>query len=174
MTSPEDFRGCDPDAPVLLPEVGPETAAAFVFMLQESLYSLPSAVIDLVAPVGSFVRVPGTAAHILGVTQVRDRIVAVVDLHALLNLEASVPASHDTRARMVVITIDRTPFATIVDSVLGMHEVPVGTPSRGARAIEEPLPSLCEGRFELLAGVVTRLSPRALLLTIMSRGGDVP
>jgi chemotaxis signal transduction protein len=140
----------------------------FVIRLGNSLYALPGTIVDQVAPAATPVRVPGSPPHILGVVQLRDRILAVVDAYAILGAarSASPTASDDTPPRLLAVTVGQSPFAILADAVLGVHAVPA-TSMIGSSQARDAQSSFVAGRFELPGGVVTLLEPEALLAAIV-------
>jgi chemotaxis signal transduction protein len=157
----------DPDAPPTAGAAVTERTSLFVLRLGGSLYAVPGELVEQVAPPVRPVRVPGSAAQVLGVVQLHERILAVVDAHAILGVSRPSAPGPDDRPRLVALRVDRSPFALVADAVLGMHEVlsealkaADGAPAGG---------SLTTGTVEIPGGVVTVLAPDALLRAVSRR-----
>src|SRR6478609_8011456 len=106
----------DPDR--AQPHVGPiESTDYFVFRLSGRTYALTPTAVELVAPMQAIVAVPTAGPHVRGVIHLRGRIIAVIDLASVLEIDDQ-PVVHDT-ARLVVLD-GRTPFAFVVDATLGL------------------------------------------------------
>jgi purine-binding chemotaxis protein CheW len=126
----------------------------FVFRLCRRAYALPPGSVDLVAPVQALTPVPTVPAHVLGVTYLRGRIVAVIDLAALIGVEGRPEQGNDPR--LIVVGGDQ-PFAFVADGTLGIWSIagePARMPDDGACVI---------GRVEGPDGAATLLDPVALL-----------
>jgi chemotaxis signal transduction protein len=90
-------------------------------------YALPVADVLEVAELGDVTPVPGTAAVVRGVRNVRGRVLPVVDLAAVLGLPAATP----DRIVMVERATGRAGLA--VDSVEGVEDLP-----EAAEEVESP------------------------------------
>src|SRR5262249_22589599 len=80
----------------------------FVFRLRGRTYALPPTSVELVVPMQPVVVVPTTGAHVAGVIYLRGRVIAVIDLAALLGINDQ-PPTNDS-ARLIVLG-GRCPFA---------------------------------------------------------------
>jgi purine-binding chemotaxis protein CheW len=94
-----------------------KTTDYFVFRLHARTYAVPPSSVESVAPVQRIVPVPTTGAHVRGVVHSRGRIIAVIDLAALLGIDDQ-PQERES-ARMIVVSA-RYPFAFIADATLGI------------------------------------------------------
>lgn len=165
MTDPaNDPRPLDPDAPRAA-AIATTLTDLFVFRLCGRAYAMPATAIDLVAPAQAAVPVPTAPAHVAGVVHLRGRILAVVDLAALLGVERFTPGADDDR-RLVVVGARPHPWAFAADATLGLHSVDadaiVGGDDDDAAA----------GRVEAPAGAITVLDPTALLARLVGREGS--
>jgi purine-binding chemotaxis protein CheW len=88
-------------------------------------FALPlDAVAEVVPPASTFTYVPRSPPAVRGAMNVRGRVVAVVDLAALLGL----PASRGGAGQVLVLDRERRALGFLVDEVLGVE--PVGEPGR--------------------------------------------
>jgi purine-binding chemotaxis protein CheW len=123
-----------------------------VFRVAGERYALPlAAVREVVVPQPPFARVPRASEAVRGVMNLRGRVVAVVDLAALVGLE---PQRLDAAGGHVVI-LDRGKRALglLVGAVLGVEAV--SPPEEGAGG-------LVRGVAAASFGAVTLLGPDAL------------
>src|SRR5689334_7870156 len=120
----------------------PPTMAAsqtdiFAFRLAGRGYGLPARAVELVAPAQPPTPVPTVPPHVRGVVHLRGRILTVIDLPVVLEVEGV--AGDERDRRLVVIAADPHPYAFLADATLGvrsvddvdMHE-PDGLPDEGA------------------------------------------
>lgn len=86
--------------------------------------------------------IPGAPDFILGIINMRGRIMSVVDLKIIFNLDDETPGNR------MVITIENADmeFCLAADEIIGVHQVPTGI-------ITASLPTLTGIRSEYLLGV---------------------
>lgn len=84
-----------------------------VFSVAGTEYALPSAVVRQLESFQGATRVPGTAAHVAGIIQIRGRVIPTIDLRRLFGHD-SAPPTLDTRViivehglRQVALIVDR-------------------------------------------------------------------
>jgi purine-binding chemotaxis protein CheW len=109
---------------------------ALTFTLRGEEWALPVERVHEVLEMGDLTRVPGTPAFVLGVVDLRGRMVPVLDIAARLGLGGSVS---DPRACVLVVDADvgsdieaggpRATFGLRVDAVGGLVDVGDGEPS---------------------------------------------
>lgn len=88
-----------------------------IFDLANERYAIETCHLREIVPIAEFTPVPGAPEFLVGVTNLRGEILAVVDLRKLL----SVPVREVTdSARMLVVGADRPEFGILADAV---HEV---------------------------------------------------
>lgn len=138
----------------------------FVFRLCGRTYALMPGAIDLVAPTQPIVPVPTAGPFVRGVIHLRGRIIAVIDLAALLEIDTQ-PAPSDG-ARLVVIAAS-SPFAFAVDTTLGLWAF-----ARDAqtRTVDDG-PIVC-GRIEDRGGAATIIDTRAVFDRIVAMRSERP
>ena len=94
------------------------------FALDREEYGIPVTRVREVIRVTDITRVPQAPPHVRGVTNLRGRILPVVELRSRLGLE---PAAATPRSRIVVVEVDDRVLGLLVDAVLQVVKVPVDT-----------------------------------------------
>jgi purine-binding chemotaxis protein CheW len=123
-----------------------------VFLLEKDRYALPlSAIREVVPAPEGYTRVPRAPPSVLGVINLRGRVVPVVDLRAFLGV-----ASHGLPAtRVVLLDRGRRELGLLITDVEGIERIEkVGTPARPSPAVR--------GLARLGALPVTVLDPDGL------------
>jgi purine-binding chemotaxis protein CheW len=138
----------------------------FVFRLRGRTYALAPTAIELVAPVQPIVPVPTAGPHVRGVIHLRGRIIAVIDLAALLEIDDHAPA---TEAARLVVVAGPSPYAFTVDTTLGLWAF-----ARDAqtRTVDDG-PIIC-GRIEDRGGAATLIDTRAVFERIVANRTERP
>jgi purine-binding chemotaxis protein CheW len=98
-------------------EEAEETQAWVSFRLEEGYYALPVGAVQEVLRVGIITRVPQTAPSVRGVTNMRGRVLPVLDLGVRLGFEARVA---DERSRILVVPGGSGPVGLLVGQVRQM------------------------------------------------------
>ena len=132
----------------------------FVFRLCGRTYALTPGSIELVAPMQKVVPVPTAGPFVRGIMHLRSRIIAVIDLAALLEIEDQ--PTHSDAARLVVVRV-ASPFAFAVDATLGLWSF-----ARDAqtRTVDDG-PIVC-GRIEDRGGAATLIDMRAVFERVVA------
>lgn len=105
--------------------------------------------------------VPGAGAEVMGVTNLRGRIVTVVDLRICLNLRPN----HDGSSCIVVVEHGGEPVALRVDRIQELHVV--------AESAIKPAPNVTRsGSHRAVCGVISRGSTIITLLDVASLLSD--
>jgi len=116
-------------------------------------FALPlDSVREVVIPQAPFARVPRAGAAVRGAMNLRGRVVAVVDLAALVGL-GSEPLQAG-RGQVVILDRDRRALGLLVSQVFGVGPL---APDR-----EEPPGSMVRGIGRIDGGAVTLLDPEAV------------
>ena len=102
-------RGQEERAPQEQPE------SWVVFELAGERYGLPVAAVHEILRVGTITRVPHSPAPVRGITNLRGRVLAVVDLRVRLALP---PAGLDARSRILVVDSRQRLLGLLVDAAL--------------------------------------------------------
>jgi len=116
-------------------------------------FALPlDCVREVVIPQGPFARVPRTGAAVRGAMNLRGRVVAVVDLAALVG--AGSEPLEAGRGQVVILDRDRRSLGLLVSQVYGVGPV---APER-----EQPPGAMVRGIGQIDGGAVTVLDPEAV------------
>lgn len=103
------------------PAPGPQLHL-LTFMLDREEYGLPITRVREVIRVGEITRVPQVPPHVRGVTNLRGRILAVVEIRTRLGLG---PAVISPASRIVVVDLVGRALGLLVDRVSQVTKVPV-------------------------------------------------
>jgi chemotaxis signal transduction protein len=132
----------------------------FVFRLRGRTYAMPPSSIELVVPMQPIVAVPTVGPHVLGVIYMRGRVIAVIDLPALLGLDD--PQNADSSSRIAVVDAS-CPFAFVCDATLGIWAFADNAQTRSSD--DGPIVS---GRIEDRGGAATLIDTSAVIARVMS------
>jgi purine-binding chemotaxis protein CheW len=158
----------DPDL-LRPPTMAESQTDIFAFRLAGRGYGLPATCVELVAPAQAPTPVPTVPAHVCGVVHLRGRILTVIDLAVVLELEAAVTDERDRR--LVVVTGDPHPYAFLVDATLGVRSVDDADLDDVGELPDDS--ALVRGRFDDDdRGVVSILDPAALVARMLLAGGS--
>ena len=124
-----------------------------VFAFHESLFAVDAMRVQEIIRVGPITPVHHAPAHVLGVINLRGKVIPVVSLRARFGMERK---EHDKDTRIVVVELRGMTVGFIVDAV---NEV-----LRISRSVTEPPPALtASGSAEYITGV-GKLGDRLLIL----------
>ena len=102
-----------------------------LFRVGGERFALPlESIREVVTPQPPFSRVPRTSEAVCGAMNLRGRVVAVVDLAALVGLAGQTLTAG--RGQVVVLDRDRRALGLLIDGVLGVE--PFEPPERGGEA----------------------------------------
>ncbi|WP_313026116.1 chemotaxis protein CheW [Pseudomonas lopnurensis] len=90
------------------------------FSLSGETYAVESEHVALVMPLSQYTPLPGTPRHVLGIVNVRGRIVSVLDLRVLLELPMSGLSDKNFLAILHGFGME---FGVLVDRVLGIRQI---------------------------------------------------
>jgi purine-binding chemotaxis protein CheW len=135
-----------------VPSPGPELHLV-TFVLEREEFGIPIAQVREVIRVAEITRVPQARQHVRGVTNLRGRILAVVEVRTRMGLT---PAEITPKSRVVVVGVHDRTLGILVDGVSHVVKVPVKTV---APAPEEVLSS----NTDYITGVA-RLNSRLIIL----------
>jgi purine-binding chemotaxis protein CheW len=132
----------------------PAAAGGVLLRFGSSRYVIALAAVAEVVPAPPLTRLPGAPSWLLGVANVRGRVVPVLDLRPILGA-VCVPLA--SSARLVVIRVDGVAAGVVAEAVPGVLE--------SSLADCEPVPPLLSGDASaLVRGLVhDRLGPVAVL-----------
>jgi len=113
------------------------------FRLGEESYALPSVAVREVYPLKGLTPLPCTPPFVLGVINVRGRILPVVDLTSLLSLAKQRLSEQSTA---ILIKSGELEVGIVTDLVIGVRSLPLAT-------IHPPLSTLANSRARYLQGI---------------------
>ncbi len=91
------------------------------FRVGDEIYGLPIGEIEEITKLFQTTPVPRTASFLLGIGNVRGRIIPVVDLSVRLGLR---PQDYGRDARVLIVTLDDEPYGLQVHQVLEVVRIP--------------------------------------------------
>lgn len=139
------------EAPTNMPELQLVT-----FALDREEFGVPIDQVREVIRVAEITRVPQARQHVRGVTNLRGRILAVVEIRTRMGLT---PAEITPRSRIIVVGVHERTLGILVDGVSQVVKVPANTV---APAPEEVLSS----NADYITGVARRNSRLIILLDL--------
>lgn len=107
-------------ATVPVPRVAAGAMEVLVFALGDERYAFPSAQVREVRPLGVITPVPGTPAFIAGVTNVRGRVVPILDLRPYFGL----PLGREAAQTVLILTSSQGDVGVIAAAHPVMHSLP--------------------------------------------------
>ncbi len=105
------------------PSPGPELHLV-TFALDQEVFGIPIAQVREVIRVAEITRVPQARPHVRGVTNLRGRVLAVVEIRTRMGLT---PAEITPQSRVVVVGVHDRTLGILVDSVSQVVKVPAAT-----------------------------------------------
>ncbi|MFO7274253.1 MAG: chemotaxis protein CheW [Bacillota bacterium] len=136
----------------------PSVLQVVVFQMNNEYYGADIAVVREVVPLQRITRVPRTPEYVLGVINLRGRVIPVIDLRRRLGL----PSKEATRAtRIAIAEVDGDQVGMVVDAVEEVARVP-------ADAVEPPSSLLSQMDREHVLGVA-KLGSRLVTLLDLRR-----
>lgn len=108
--------------------------ATLTFQLGGAAYALPAAVVREVQPIGDVARLPAVPPFVVGLVNVRGRLVAALDLRPLLEIAAT---ALDPAAMLLIVGPDDAAVGLVADRVVDV---------RRAGSALTPTPSSAAGR----------------------------
>lgn len=134
-----------------------------VFRVATERYALPlEAVREVVLPQPPFARVPRVSEAVPGVMNLRGRVLAVVDLAALVGLPAQ--PLREGAGQVLVLDQGKRALGILIGGVQGVEEV---EPPSG-----ETAQALVRGVVAARSGAVTLLAPEALFQAAVQLFGE--
>lgn len=129
-----------------------------VFQLGKELYGADISVVREVGGLQRITRVPRTPGYVMGVTNLRGRVIPVVDLRMRLGLPASAPTKS---TRIAVAELEGGQIGMIVDAVQEVLRVPVSS-------IEPPTLMVSKVDADYVTGVA-KVGHRLIILLDLAR-----
>ncbi|HLO02952.1 MAG TPA: chemotaxis protein CheW [Symbiobacteriaceae bacterium] len=127
-----------------------------VFQLGDELYGADIAVVREVGPMQRVTRVPRTPRYIEGVTNLRGRVIPVIDLRRRLGLPVT---AYTKQTRIAVAELEGGQVGMIVDSVKEVLRIPTD-------AIEPPTGLVSKLDAESITGVAKQADQLIVLLDL--------
>jgi len=120
-----------------------ETLEVVEFMLADERYGIESNFVREVYPLKDYTPLPCTPPFVLGLLNVRGRIISVIDIRKFFDM----PGKGMSDLNKVIIIRDHNmEFGILADSIIGVRDIALGD-------IEPPLPTLAGIREEYLRGL---------------------
>ncbi len=127
------------------------TVEVIELLLAQEKYGIESGFVREVYPLKEITKLPGTPPFILGITNVRGRIVAVNDLRRFFGLPEM---ERKENSKVVILCHEQMEFGVLVDEIIGMRSIPlveIQSPLSGQGAIgAEHLRGVTTDRMVLL------------------------
>jgi purine-binding chemotaxis protein CheW len=120
-----------------------ETIEIVEFLLASEHYGLESRFIREVYPLKDYTPLPGVPPFVLGLLNVRGRVISVVDIKKFFDLPEKGIGDLN---KVIIVADDNMEFGILVDEILGVHRLAIGD-------FGPPLPTLTGIREEYLLGV---------------------
>ncbi len=128
------------------------------FLLDKEEYGITISKAREIIKVPDITRVPQTPKHVRGVTNLRGRVIPVVELRTLLGLQASKLSEH---SRIIIIEIHDRSLGILVDMVNQVLKIPISI-------ITKPPEEVVSTQTEFISGVA-RLDKRLVILLNLDR-----
>ncbi len=113
------------------------------FLLAHEKYAFELSCIREVYPLKDCTRIPCTPSFVVGVINVRSRILSVIDLKEFFGLPGTEITEH---TRVVILSSDDMEFGVLVDELMGVNSIDMNN-------IQSSLPTLTGVRAQYLKGV---------------------
>lgn len=140
---------------------GADDEHVVVFRLADELYAIDILSVQEIVRMQAITLVPGVDAWLEGITNLRGRVVPVVDLRKRCGITAAAP---DGNARIVVVNAEQGTLGLIVDAVLEVLRIP---------AVQIDLPgAIVSGPGKRYLRGIARLEDR--LVSLMDLTGVLP
>lgn len=166
MSDDSLLRFADSVAREAAPDQAPRSAGELhliTFALGREEYGIPVGQVREVIRVGEITRVPQAPAHVRGVTNLRGRILPVVELRTRMGLE---PATLGGRSRIVVVEVHERVLGVLVDAVVQVAKLPLETVAAAPEEVLSPQTDYIGGvarwgsRLVILLNLEKALLPR--------------
>ena len=125
------------------PEMSDASLELVEFMLAGERYAIESRYVDEVQPLTDLTPLPCTPGFVLGIVNIRGKILSVLDLRQLLELPGQGLSDQN---KVIVVRNDAMEFGILADAILAVRQLPLA-------ALQPTLPTLTELRADYLRGV---------------------
>jgi purine-binding chemotaxis protein CheW len=113
------------------------------FLLANEHYGLESRFVSEVYPLKDYTPLPGVPPFVLGLLNVRGRVISIVDIKKFFDLPEKGISDLN---KVIIVADDNMEFGILADAILGVHHIAL-------RELGPPLPTLTGIREEYLQGV---------------------
>ncbi|MFH0785056.1 MAG: chemotaxis protein CheW [Pseudomonadota bacterium] len=113
------------------------------FLLAREHYAIESAWVREVYPLKDYTPLPGVPNFVLGLVNVRGRILSVVDIKQFFDMPGKGISDLN---KIIIINDERMEFGILADAIIGVRNIAISE-------IHQPLPTLTGIREELIKGV---------------------
>lgn len=123
-----------------------KTIEVVEFTLADEHYAIESIYIREVYPFKNFTPLPCTPYFVMGIINVRRRIISVINLRALFNLPAG---ESENNQKVIILEYQDKEFAIITNAIIGVRLIPL-------QEIQSGLPTLTGVRQDFLKGITAQ------------------
>jgi purine-binding chemotaxis protein CheW len=141
-------------------EVQEDLLECITFLLGGEIYAFETIHASEVIRVPKLIRVPGVKGLITGIFNLRGEIIAAMDIRPLLGLPA-VPL--DVAARIIVIKGESFTTGIIVESVQGVHPLPLDQFEAVVKSVDPAAREFLRGQISLEGDMTILLDLKRLL-----------
>lgn len=141
-------------------EVQEDLLECITFIMGGETYAFETIYASEVIRVPKLIRVPGVKGLITGIFNLRGEIIAAMDIRPLLGLPA---ASLDFAARIVVIKGESFTTGIIVESVKGVHPLPLDQFEAVVKSVDPAAREFLRGQISLDGDITILLDLKRLL-----------
>lgn len=120
-----------------------KTIEVVEFLLAKEHYAIESSFIREVYPLKDYTPLPGVPSFVLGLLNVRGRIISVVDIKKFFDMPAKGISDLN---KVIIINDDQMEFGILADAIIGVRDI-------GVSELGSTLPTLTGIREEFLKGV---------------------
>ena len=128
------------------------------FLLDEESYGLDLLAVQEIKGLNAITRMPNTAAHLRGVTNLRGQVIPILDLRARFNLT---DRAYDKWTVFVIVTVESRVVGLVVDAVDDVVDI--------APEAIQPTPDLAAARGPSFVRGIARVNDRLIALLDIER-----
>lgn len=130
------------------------------FHLDNERYGVEITAIQEIIQVGAVTPIPNAPAYLEGVTNLRGRIIPVVNLRHRLGMS---PAEHTERTRIMVVAVDGSAVGLVVDAVSEVMRIPQADIEPPSVLVTLPDDDLVRGIGKTPGGLISLVNLRSLV-----------
>lgn len=121
-----------------------ETYEIMIFNLGEENYAIETKYIEEIYPLKEYTVLPGTPSFVLGLTNVRRKIILIIDLKVLF----SIPPKTEELQKLIILSSEENYFGILSDGINGIQKVM-------KEGLQSSLPTLTGVRADFLKGILS-------------------